>query len=517
MLCSVRLVAVVLVLATLAAVGVGAVGHDQAAATRPGVAVRNARDFYIENGTYCSGPGRCVYGGLCATGYRGYGCAACARGYYRELSSCIECSSRNIRVRGLVFLCVFVSLLGLIGFGAEIGLLRSAFVSLLQLLQLMGLLSYLRLPFDDRLMFTLRAASVVLGNPELLALECYVPSYGFFGNLALSVLGGLCASGVVMMLVLLTRAALHNLLLRRSTDYALQAVTATKLSHALLPLQDAWRYVVLVLFHPWLVLHTASVFACRQFPDGTYRLVSRPTVQCFTQTWRGYAFVAAFLGLLTLVVAPLWFAWFLRSKRTHVLERHFVRRYGALYMRYAPARYWWEIVPFGARVLVAVAPSLPLSSTLQIGVALQVVFVYLLLLASVWPHLRRMHAVVDIGVHTVLFVALSMGLMLLVGVTRSERRVTLALCLALVLAPLLGLALLLVRSAIAYLTSRTAYKMPLDRRVDERLATRRCLAPELYRYLDLLPPDERLIVATACRTLLVVKELAEPNEREAEA
>jgi hypothetical protein len=83
-------------------------------------------------------------------------------------------------------------------------------------------------------------------------------------------------------------------------------------------------------------------FRCYKQGDGSYSLVPSPNLDCYDeQWWNQWAVIT--LGLLYVILIPVFFMFVLWKNRGHFTSNKFIFRYGYLISGLKSSFYWWNV------------------------------------------------------------------------------------------------------------------------------------------------------------------------------
>ena len=299
----------------------------------------------------CYSIGACL-GGVdfaCAPGYTGRRCGYCDAGHYWAGRLCKQCFQGN--ALSILLAIVTPIIIIMVGFCVLLYSACSenrivAFVPLLDMLQVIGMMATLDMPFDRIISTLISVAGLSNVDFGILQIDCVFPVSvdGYLGRPRLYLIAAFA--------LIPTHLALYGLLrlakfVRPSLTFGGLLATEKRLREALLNV----LYCCLSLLHTPVLMQWINIFICQDNPDETASLHAAPGIDCYTEAWHS-AQVEASVSFTTWgFVYPLLLG--LHMRRRHE-DDDFMAGFSLMAYGYRKKRFWWE--PFGMlrRICLAV-------------------------------------------------------------------------------------------------------------------------------------------------------------------
>ena len=235
----------------------------------------------------------------CATGYTGLVCGACAYGYVRLATQCVECPS------GLLWLtAVVVGGLVLVGAAVVMALSRhrisfaSSYV-LLVFLQTLTLYNTYHLEWPNSVSDLFSSASLFSFNVDLFAVSCYIPSTTYAHKWVATVL--------ILPAVLVALTTVYGVIVARGWLRHRLHIDGAGTYHATLTssVGSLLRYATITLFVTFLpfLAKAFELFNCSTLPDGSRLFNPDSSLLCTDAWWMAlYPWAVLCIGLLVCFV-----------------------------------------------------------------------------------------------------------------------------------------------------------------------------------------------------------------------
>jgi hypothetical protein len=108
------------------------------------------------------------------------------------------------------------------------------------------------------------------------------------------------------------------------------------------------------LMYTFIILNAFRPFQCLEQSDGTFTMISYPSLQCFDVQWYSNLGFIIVLILITVIAYPCGVCWILYSNRRNIHSDQFLNRYGYLIDPYKPDFFWWEIYVLVKKTLFSI-------------------------------------------------------------------------------------------------------------------------------------------------------------------
>ncbi|KNC55313.1 uncharacterized protein AMSG_12401 [Thecamonas trahens ATCC 50062] len=295
------------------------------------------------NPTACSGG----YPFVCAQGYTGRLCGACARGYYALSGACYKCDDRTIPL----LIAAFVAAVALVAFlvwlnsREELTYRFAAIMIGFNSLQISAMYGQIDLEWPPFAASFFNVVSLVNLNFDLSSPECATVTDHVW---------------LLKWWLTVWRAIAHRSALRPP------ALTLTALLDAS---RRAYLQLMVLLYLP-LAAKAMSYFQCRRDRDGRWVLEAAPAKSCYgTWYWNYFAFALIFAGAYAGGIPALvyWLLTRVRAKSDSIL---FSLRYAFLVGRFLPRAYRYEVWIMARKASVVLAMTVFRSPRVKANVAL---------------------------------------------------------------------------------------------------------------------------------------------------
>jgi len=150
-----------------------------------------------------------------------------------------------------------------------------------------------------------------------------------------------------------------------------------------------WKLFLYLLFliYPNVSSTVLRHFVCKQIDDRAF-LWTDLRVQCYTDRWTTFAFVAIALILLYPVGIPVFFFALLQLNKKDLKESRIKAQLGFLYAGFSAECWWWELIDCVNKLaLTSMLAFAPPQAQLQLGMVICTLYTVLLLYFS--PYLRH--------------------------------------------------------------------------------------------------------------------------------
>jgi hypothetical protein len=271
----------------------------------------------------------------CSAGYSGKRCGDCLPDLYRKNNECLQCPQNWISVLILCFIIISAigtyvyALFGPNYHAKAVSPLRSIVYSF----QTLGVLSrFLEHKKQSReLSGIVTALDLSNFNFEIFfSHECIV-NIGFWNAFLLKIL--------LIIFVPLIMLTIGYLLTRYSKiPKTVSARYASKYERSI-----AFVLILISTLYTSLLSNILSVFRCYPQGDGTFTLLSSPSLDCYDSLWfKHFALIS--IGILIIVSIPIFLFIILYKNRKTMLSSCFYWKYGNLTRHYKPKYYYWEVI-----------------------------------------------------------------------------------------------------------------------------------------------------------------------------
>ncbi|CAN0089674.1 unnamed protein product [Ectocarpus fasciculatus] len=382
------------------------------------------------NADACNG-GQTGAHSFCASGYQGPYCAVCEIGYSPSLyHTCTRCSSSRSRrllaatvIAVLVALCAVVAILRYM-MSTELedrdaGRFHRRVLGAVpvQALKIIVVVWQILTQFADAANVTypgvyqdfLSAIGIVnfdLGS--VVAAWCLWYGVDFYDRLLISTMGPIVVCGVL--------ATTHWIAMRRNSTVGYAGIQ--KIHH---------KHLTALLLLMFLVYSSVSsivfqTFACETLDDGVEYLRADYRIRCTGAKHEAFKSYAGIMTIVYPVGIPLLYAVLLFQRR-HVLtdadaDKTIAQPIAALWEPYRPARFYYEVVECGRRVmLTGVVVFIFPNSAAQIAITMLAAFFFLVIVETLSPYKSESDMWLSRGGHTIVFLSVFVVLLLKVDVS----------------------------------------------------------------------------------------------------
>jgi hypothetical protein len=107
-----------------------------------------------------------------------------------------------------------------------------------------------------------------------------------------------------------------------------------------------------------LIASAVSPFMCTNWGNGTYALISSPSIQCFVTEWKKYALFIYFFIILYGIIFPSFLGYHFFKNRHNTNFEEFIRVFWHLMTPYRADYYYWDLVAMIKRAAFAVISQL---------------------------------------------------------------------------------------------------------------------------------------------------------------
>lgn len=101
--------------------------------------------------------------------------------------------------------------------------------------------------------------------------------------------------------------------------------------------------VVLSTLYTFVLSSIFSAFRCFKQDDGSFTLLSSPSLDCYDETWYSNLYVIV-LGVLIIMIVPILLLLILFKHQQNRFGNHYYWKFGVLISAYKPKFYYWEFV-----------------------------------------------------------------------------------------------------------------------------------------------------------------------------
>ena len=150
-----------------------------------------------------------------------------------------------------------------------------------------------------------------------------------------------------------------------------------------------WKLFLYLLFliYPSVSSTVLRHFVCKQIDDRSF-LLTDLRIQCYTDEWTTYAFIAIALILIYPVGIPVLFFSLLKLNQKDLREPRIKAQLGFLYAGYRLEIWWWEIVDCVLKLtLTSMLAFASAEAQLPLGMCIVAVYTWSLLFFT--PYLRQ--------------------------------------------------------------------------------------------------------------------------------
>ena len=324
-------------------VGGECAGGTERPRARPGYDVGEGGVFVS-----CPNPQACAGNGICARGYKGRMCGACAPNYYQLGETCRKCDkTRTVIVVCLLLLGGLVFITGVLTFSLAEGIRYkfAAVVIALNSFQVTALYGRLKLDWGPIADMYFAVVSSLNLNVELTSPECSVSNVDVWVmkwilTLLLPVFVGMglgIAAGLVWALI-------------KFEVWWFATRTMEQLKSAL---PRAYFQLFVLLYLP-LAAAGFALFGCVKDEAGRWVFTADATRSCYNKAWFSLLPLGLISALVYGVATPLFVVYSLYSRRNLLDPITFVLRYGFLVNRFDTAFWYYEGVLMARKLLVVI-------------------------------------------------------------------------------------------------------------------------------------------------------------------
>jgi hypothetical protein len=271
----------------------------------------------------------------CMEGYQGKRCGECSLNRFRSEKECAVCPQSWISwTIFLVLLGTFLGLYAFMIFGNSLNGSSESFPlrSILISIQSFGVLSRFVDSRSKSATLSTLLSIVDLSNINLevfFAFDCFVENLGFWNSFTIKVVS------LIFVFVFMLSIGYCVSRLKPQTKNLHSANALDKsIAAFLIALTTLYTYVLSTIF---------SAFRCFPQDDGTFTLLSSPSLDCYDSVWNKYIFVIV-VGILIISAVPFILLFILVKNSNRRTNNQFYWRFGRLYEFYKPKYYYWEVI-----------------------------------------------------------------------------------------------------------------------------------------------------------------------------
>jgi hypothetical protein len=273
---------------------------------------------------------------LCLEGYRGKRCGDCIENRFRSAEKCMACSKTWIS--WLLFILMLLLFFIFYGYMLLSSSQNDNFLpvrAILFSIQTFGVLTRFADAGKTSSSLSVLLSMFDLSNVNLeffFSFECIFSDFNFWDSFTLK---------SISLLVVLAFMYLTGVLLS-CFEIRFQKKKKKILASALDKSIDAFL-VFLTTLYTYVLSSIFSAFRCYPQDDGSYTLLSSPSLDCYDSLWFDHLFVIA-LGILVIVITPVALFIILHTNRNRRFSNQVWWRYGRIMKFYKPKFYFWEVV-----------------------------------------------------------------------------------------------------------------------------------------------------------------------------
>jgi hypothetical protein len=295
----------------------------------------------------CVIPSACPYTGSdtftnCKEGYTGMGCGTCLQGYFWSDSGCKTCDGSGGLLASLViFLFIILFIAYRIASSQNLQSSPADIKVAIAGIQMVAALAKSSKKWPPFMSSFMSGLSVLNFDINVTSPACTFGSsfWGFYYvSLILPFLFCCIVSLVSWIVSRFSKARSRERL--KSEE---KKITRSRPKLDFLSKSIAAFIFLMSTMYTFIALNAFRPFQCLEQPDGTFTMLSYPSLNCYDSSWYSNLGLVIIMILITVIAYPVGVGFILFKNRRNIRNPEFFNRFGYLVDPYSDRFFWWEL------------------------------------------------------------------------------------------------------------------------------------------------------------------------------